>query len=514
MRATSLGHAGLLVESGEFSILCDPWFVPAFFGSWFVFPRNDRLNADLAAKIESPTHLYISHIHGDHLDESFLADHVSRDATILLPDFPGRELERRLTKLGFRNFLRTKNAVEVALGGRTKIAIHVETSITDGPGGDSALVVSDDRVRLVNQNDCRTGDLASLKSHGPVDLHWLQFSGAIWYPMVYEQNETEKRKLAQAKVESQFARALRYVETIGARAVVPSAGPPCFLDDELFHLNMINGDEISIFPDQTKFLSRLRDIGRDNDILAIPGTSIEVSPTKISVSHPTDANLERIFAEKEDYLRRYQEDWATWLRNEKNKWQLPPTDILATLQAWFEPLLALAPSLRAAIGANCLIRSGDSEVLIDFESGKVEKFVDQAHGFRFDIPRDLLENVVSERAVDWSNSLFLSCRFTAWRAEEFNESIYNFFKSLSVERMIRTESEASSRVADETSLSEEIELGDYVMQRKCPHRQADLSVFGEINDGVLTCSLHGWRFDLNDGHCINAENRPLKVRRK
>ncbi|MFM7338306.1 MAG: MBL fold metallo-hydrolase, partial [Actinomycetota bacterium] len=105
MRATSLGHAGLLVESGESSILCDPWFVPAFFGSWFVFPRNDRLSDDLTAKIESPTYIYISHIHGDHFDERFLAEHVSRDTKVLLPDYPSRELERRLTKLGFKNFL-------------------------------------------------------------------------------------------------------------------------------------------------------------------------------------------------------------------------------------------------------------------------------------------------------------------------------------------------------------------------------------------------------------------------
>jgi len=514
MRATSLGHAGLLVESGESSILCDPWFVPAFFGSWFVFPRNDRLSNDLTAKIESPTYIYISHIHGDHFDERFLAEHVSRDAKVLLPDYPSRELERRLTKLGFKNFLQTKNSVEVALDGQTKIAIHVETSITDGPGGDSALVVSDAQARLVNQNDCRTGDLASLKSHGPVDLHWLQFSGAIWYPMVYDQDENEKRKLARAKVESQFARAMRYVETVDARAVVPSAGPPCFLDEDLFHLNMIDGDEVSIFPDQTKFLSRLRDIGRNEDILAIPGTSIEISPNRITVTHPKDANLDGIFADKENYLRQYQKDWAPWLQNEKSKWQSPQTDILSTLQAWFEPLLALAPSLRAAIGANCLIRSGDSEVLIDFESGKVEKFADQNHGFRFDIPRDLLEKIVEERAVDWSNSFFLSCRFTAWRAGEFNEFIYNFFKSLSVERMIRTEAEAVSRTGGDVSANDEFELGDYVMQRKCPHRQADLSVFGEIDDGVLTCSLHGWRFNLDDGRCLNAENRPLKVRRK
>ena len=142
------------------------------------------------------------------------------------------------------------------LDGDLTVAIHVETSITDGPGGDSALVVSDGTSRLVNQNDCRTTDLAALAAHGPVDLHWLQYSGAIWYPMVYEMDEVTMRHLVNAKIESQLTRAMRYVESIDARAVVPAAGPPCFLDPELFHLNVITGDEPSIFVDQRTFLAR------------------------------------------------------------------------------------------------------------------------------------------------------------------------------------------------------------------------------------------------------------------
>ncbi len=514
MRAVSLGHAGMLINSGESRILCDPWFVPAFFGSWFVFPRNDQLSASLQSEIESPTHLYISHIHGDHLDEAFLEKHVSRDVAVLLPDFPGHELERRLTDLGFKNFLKTSHSEELQIDSRTKIAIHVETSITDGPGGDSALVVSDGETRLVNQNDCRTGDLEALLKHGPIDLHWLQFSGAIWYPMVYDDDPETKRQLAKSKVESQFARALKYVQTLNARAVVPSAGPPCFLDESLFHMNVITGDEISIFPDQTKFLERLGDIKRENDILAIPGTVIEISPETISVTHPENIDVEKIFAKKEQYLRKYQTDWANWLVTEKQRWAIGHTDLVSTMQTWFEPLMALAPTLCKAIGASCLIKTDDLEILVNFPSGKVEKYSDQPFGFSFTIPRDLLEKVVSQHAVDWSNSFFLSCRFSAWRSGEFNEYLYNFFKSLSVERMRRTESEAARRHGVTPELSDEIELGDYVMQRKCPHREADLSIFGEINGTELTCSLHGWRFDLKDGKCLNAENRPLRVRRR
>ena len=110
-----------------------------------------------------------------------------------------------MRRLGFNNIVRTVDGEELALGPNLTIAIHCETSITDGPGGDSALVISDGTGRLVNQNDCRTNDLLALRRHGPVDLHWLQYSGAIWYPMVYEETPERMRELVDAKVESQFA---------------------------------------------------------------------------------------------------------------------------------------------------------------------------------------------------------------------------------------------------------------------------------------------------------------------
>ncbi len=511
MLATSLGHAGILIETRHGSIVCDPWFEPAFFGSWFVFPRNDQLSADLLDRIEHADYLYVSHLHGDHLDEAWLSDHIRRDITVLVPGYPTHELERKMRDLGFTNFIRTVDGQTVDLGGLS-IAIHVETSITDGPGGDSALVVSDGETRLVNQNDCRTTDLDDLRSHGPIDLHWLQYSGAIWYPMVYDEPPERMRQLVDAKVDSQFTRAMKYVEALDAKAVVPSAGPPCFLDPDLFHLNIIDGDELSIFPDQISFIDRLTAAGRIG-VLAIPGTEIEISPSGCAVRHPLpDAEVDAIFTDKGDYLRRYQADWMPWLQRLHAGWPTPTADLLETLAMWWEPLLAMAPTLRAAVGANCLIRSGDLEILIDFPAGQVRQGRGEPFRYRFDIPRELVETVTAEQAVDWSNALFLSCRFTAWRDGPFNEYLYNFFKSLSVERMRRAESEARRKL-DPPDGTEEIQLGDYIMERACPHRQADLSVFGEIEGEVLVCTLHGWRFRLDTGECLTATDRKLTVRR-
>ena len=518
MRVTSIGHAGMLVETDAGSILCDPWFVPAFFGSWFVFPRNDHLSEGLLERIEHADYLYVTHLHGDHHDEPWLREHLRRDIPVLLPGYPTKEQQRTLHRLGFTEFIRTMDGEELELAPGLTVAIHTEVSITDGPGGDSAMVVSDGLTRLVNQNDCRTTDLDALRRHGPVDLHWLQYSGAIWYPMVYELPSDRMRELVEAKVDSQFTRAMRYVDRIGARAIVPSAGPPAFLDDDLWHLNVIRGDEPSIFPDQRSFLDRLAAAGH-RGVLAVPGTEIEVTPDEIVVTHPgTDDEIATIFDDKEAYLRRYQADWAPWLTDLKASWNPPTTDLVATLQAWWQPLLRMAPTLRSAVGANCLVCAGDVEILIDFPNGEVRPYEGEPYSFRFRIARELVETVVAQRAVDWSNSLFLSARFSAWREGDFNEYLYNFFKSLSVERMRRTEAEAVRKLNPPTATEPAIELGDYLVQRRCPHRNADLAVFGEIESGtdgdVLVCTLHGWKFDCDTGRCMTSSDHPLDIRRR
>ncbi len=516
MRATSIGHAGMLVETDAGSILCDPWFVPAFFGSWFVFPRNDQLSDDLRDRIERADFLYISHLHGDHHDEPWLREHLRRDIPILLPGYPTREQHRTLQALGFTEFIRTVDTEELEIAPGLTIAIHVETSITDGPGGDSAIVISDGESILVNQNDCRTNDLGQLRAHGPVDLHWLQFSGAIWYPMVYDLPDDEKRRLCDAKVNAQFARAMRYVENIDARYVVPSAGPPAFLDDDLFALNMIDGDEMSIFPDQTQFLARLADVGR-HGVMNVPGTTIDIRPGSIEVTHPMPtADVEAIFTDKRAYLEAYQADWRPWLAELKASWNPPSTDLLTTLRDWWEPLLEMAPTLRAQVGANMLINAGDVAVLVDFPNGEVRAHDGEPFSFRFDIPRELVETVAAQRAVDWSNSLLLSCRFTAWRDGDFNEYIYNFLKSLSRERMRRAEAEVVRKLTPSDVLDQldedDIRIGDYLVQRRCPHRNADLAAFGEIDGCDFVCTLHGWRFDLETGRNKTAADQPIRIR--
>ena len=105
MRLTFLGHAGCFVQTAHGSVLCDPWFTPAYFGSWFPFPRNDHLDP---AEFSAPDYLYVSHLHRDHFDPEWLARHVHKRAKVLLPEFGVGLLERELRSVGFTEFVPTR----------------------------------------------------------------------------------------------------------------------------------------------------------------------------------------------------------------------------------------------------------------------------------------------------------------------------------------------------------------------------------------------------------------------
>ena len=66
----------------------------------------------------------------------------------------------------------------------------------------------------------------------------------------------------------------------------PIAGPPCFLDDELWQFNDIFGDEGNIFPDQQVFIDEYRERGHDNGVVLLPGSVAELTGDECTVTHP------------------------------------------------------------------------------------------------------------------------------------------------------------------------------------------------------------------------------------
>src|SRR5207342_2652610 len=153
---------------------------------------------------------------------------------VLLPPFDVPFLERELRAIGFTEFIATEPGAPVDLGGGLTATVLAFTAPADGPLGDSLLILDDGTARVLNQNDARPGDLEALRALGPFDAQMVQFSGAIWFPVAYDFPVDVKARLARDKRVNEMARARQYVEWVDAGHVFPCAGPPAFLDDELF----------------------------------------------------------------------------------------------------------------------------------------------------------------------------------------------------------------------------------------------------------------------------------------
>jgi UDP-MurNAc hydroxylase len=505
------------IDTGAGSILTDPWVNPAYFASWFPFPDNSQLDWDHLGKVD---YLYVSHLHRDHFDHEHLKRFIDKKATVLLPNYPTSELEDELREVGFTRFVKTVSNEVVELDGGLNIMIQSLTSPTDGPIGDSSLWVEHDGVRLLNQNDARPTDLSVFDDLGHVHAHMLQFSGAIWYPMVYELPESAKTAFGKQKRDRQFDRTWRYIDDLKASWVFPIAGPPCFLDDELWQFNDIFDDEGNIFPDQSVFLREYRAIGRDNGVVLLPGSVAQLSTEDCSVSHPVP-DLDDFFAHKEQHLREYQKRQRAVIDAAKASWHHPEVDVLAELKRRVEPLLDESVYLAKGVGGPIRmdLLADDNEtvaqsIVVDFPEKEVREAADEKVRYRFRFRRSLVESLLASGEVDWVNSLFLSCRFSAARIGQYNEFVYAFFKCLSEERLQYAEGwyDEHERAVDteDVTLTDRTTGKEWQVQRRCPHLKADLTRFGIAEGGTLTCQLHGWKFDLESGRCLTSVGHELR----
>ncbi len=515
MQVTSIGHAGFRIDTQAGSVLCDPWVNPAYFGSWFVFPDNTRLDWHALGDCD---YLYISHLHKDHFDPRLLVDHVNRDAVVLLPDFPVPDLKRELEALGFTRFFETTDSVKHRVdgpGGALEVMIISLRAPADGPIGDSGLILSDGTTTVFNMNDSRPLSLDTLAEFGRIDVHMPQYSGAIWYPMVYDMPPRAKEAFATQKRQRGMDRARQYIADVGATWVIPSAGPPCFLDPQLRNLNDDHGDPANIFPDQMVFLEQMRIHGHEGGLLMIPGSVAEFSGSHLhSLEHPLpDDELESIFTTgKADYIAAYAERMAPVLAAEKASWAPaagPP--LLEPLRDRFEPIMLASDQICDGIGYPVELKMGPETVVVDFPKRTVREPVpEEKFRYGFEIAPELVRTVLRDNEPDWVNTIFLSTRFRAWRVGGYNEYLYTFFKCLTDERIAYADG-WFAEAHDDTAT---VDLDGWEVQRRCPHLKADLSKFGVVEGTTLTCNLHGWKWDLKTGRCLTSRGHELRCSKR
>ena len=273
-------------------------------------------------------------------------------------------------------------------------------------------------------------------------------------------------------------------------------------------LNDFDRDPTNTFPDETVFLEYMAANGHDNGRLMIPGTAIELDawrvrrrprpargrgrPPSSPTSAPTWRPTKRGSSPGLTPTRR---------RGRAGRWTSSPS-----LKEWFEPLIEARRSHRGGHQRARAARLRHRSRRARLPAARGLRLAGRGVGLP-PAGQSGADRVGASCATRRTGSTSYSSR-AASRPSARAPTTSTSTTSSSASRW----SGWSTPRATTPSRSHEqqfFEAEGYRIQRRCPHLRADLTRFGDIEDGILTCTLHGWQFELATGPCLTSDDRKI-----
>ena len=509
MDITYLGHAGFLIESDQNLLLIDPWLNPdgAFSKSWYQFPDNhflfNEIN-DYFSKSQKAKYIYISHEHKDHFDEYFLNSLRDKEFNFIIPKYKSKTFKRDILKIQCNKIIECLDSVELMINDMS-IRLFIDDT---GINRDSAIGIKSNDYTFLNMNDCKIYERADeIKSYYDViNVSAVQFSGATWYPICFDFDESEKQKLMLDKKNKKFQLVLNFLNIINSNYYIPSAGPPCFLADELKYINFIKNSQ---FPRSDEFIDFLNESDTNCNVLSMnPGSKFIFKSEKLVGSNISiDKNFEKYI---NDYSNKY---LNTYRSNNINFKELCNELILENTKKLkiFKNL-----SLEEPYPLYFIINEYDLHMVkIDFNIKKVELINSESYTFgnqyyKVNAPGWLYKKILN-REISWAD-FSLTFRLKIIR----NPNIYSSFVQGFILSEIKDCRFLLDMIMQLKSNEEKIIISNnnvnYQIDRYCPHMGADLKDCNIIDDKYVICPRHGWKFDItNNGKCIESHDATINA---
>jgi UDP-MurNAc hydroxylase len=501
-----LGHAGILLKACGVTLLCDPWISEsgAFLHTWHQYPPNDFLDRQ---DLYDADYLYISHDHADHFDKDFLKDFPKHKVTIMIADFVSDTFAGEIAQLGFTRILKLKDWEKYQLADDFSVFVVKDKSLYKI---DSALLITANNINILHKNDCHIPDedIPRYRELG-IDLLFAQFSGAMWYPAAYEYEAKKQQRVAANLRQDMLKSFVKFANEMDAKQVVHYAGPPAFLEDEIFHLNF---QENSIFPDQWDVYSEISQQLNGILHLLLPGDYVKFSPDReLEITRqPTTFD----FSQKVLVLNEYKQKRTAIIQSYLSSLPQPGQEFLQKFVDHIKQLFSASNYLTEKV--NALVKftlTGVNGGSVYIETRNREFAIMQSctetPNYEFTIDT-AIANLLVEGKEHWE-SLFLSMRFKAKRRPDaYNWPLFAILR-YGKEPQLIAQVEKTLQAAENEEFVVRNGEKEYHVQRYCPHAGADLSQV-EVHDDKLVCPRHRWVFDLRcQGKCIVGGNMPLKV---
>ena len=422
MRVTYFGQACTFIEIAGKKILTDPWLTEgAYLGTWF----HTHLLADAGVTPErfpkDIDYLFLSHEHQDHVDPASLK-HLPSNIPVLICKFVTPRFRGYLEGLGLRNILEVPSGQKLDLSDGVNITILRTAEYTN----DSALLVEGDGCRLLNETDCKLSyvDLERLGQQG-IDIGFFMFSGANWYPMMFDYPDNAQIELVTRRRRSLLRSLIQRVRVTKPRIVVPAAGPCTVLDPDLLWLN---SEDRGIFIDPEKAVAVLNAAKLPVEPLYMAATDVWDSRSGIDRRAPAAFRVPR-----QEYIRTASERMAPHIRARKAA-ELPAgSDLPQRLADYFNTLAAAqSPEIRRRINAKLALvvtSPHGGTCSVDFTSPGPE-YVHEGLAadwtYKIEVEDKLLYPFLTGQEPFFEH-LLLSLRVRlARRPDEYNEPLYHF----------------------------------------------------------------------------------------
>jgi len=431
MRVTYFGQACTLIEAGGIRILTDPWLTEgAYQGTWFhthllaeagVTPERFPKNID---------YLFLSHEHQDHMDVATLK-HFRPDIPLLICRFSTSKFHRYLRQIGFTNIRELESGECLDLGNDVKLSIYRTVEYTN----DSAILVDHAGTRVFNETDCKLDykDLERIGSLG-IDIGFYMFSGANWYPIMYEYPEDKMVELVRRRRKALLRGLVQRVRLTNPRFAVPAAGPCTVLDPDLLWLNQ---EERGIFVDPEIAVREIRQANLPSESVYMAATDVWDSCS--GFDHRAPASFR---APRQEYIAAASERMAPSIAAAYKAEAPAHPDLPNLLPEFFNALVAAQSSaIRKTINAKLAFsvrgpRGGSWTV--DFNAPGpefVREGISEDWSYKIDVEDKLISPFITG-AEPFFEDLLLSLRFKCGRRPDvFNEPLYHFLYEPNPEKL-------------------------------------------------------------------------------
>ena len=507
MKLTYLGHAGFIAETAAEVVVIDPWLSPegAFDMSWFQFPCNHHLLAptvDLIKNTEKKVYVYISHHHQDHFDRDFLRQITACPVTLVIPNFRRKSLSDGIEALGFETVKLMEDNEKIPLqDGYLRVFVDDQEL-----NRDSALLLNDSGFNFLDLNDCKIFDRVAriTQDNGHIHVFTCQHSGAVWHPACYDYEIAQYQKIAKSKLAGKFRAVANAISTLRPDWYLPSAGPPCFLDPDLIHLNF---QEITTFTKQDKIVSYVSDRVKDTK-------TRELNPGDIFDSQVLDFTHRAQNGITAAGLRPYIEAYAARCCEgiERLRKSTPGERCIDILDRLAQELRLKLDEFRVREDYDIRLVFGlldlpDRFVSLDLRENRVT-FVDRLPESKYFVlmaPAWEIERVLN-RDVTWED-FCLTFRVKLSRSPDtYDTLLQGFFQA-----EIKDVGPLCDRILEIRNSTGRItvEAGGcrYEIDAHCPHQGGDLQYGWVEEDRYWVCPRHRWKYDLaNGGRCISSND--------